>query len=106
MEVKIMLLEFKNKEVALKAFSLNDINIDMFRNHVLFDGCEIHRHPSSDPFIIVFYYSVLEGYYVNRCVTLKHYDKYIRLIPQEEKFEWIAQELSGLFKEEYRIVGI
>lgn len=51
-----MLLEFKSKEAALKAFSLSDINIDMFRNHVLFDGCEIHRHPGSDPFIVVFYY--------------------------------------------------
>ena len=81
-----MLLEFKSKEAALKAFSLNDINIDMFRNHVLFDGCEIHRHPGSYPFIIVFYYSGLEGYYVHRCVTLKHYDKYVRLIPQEEKY--------------------
>lgn len=101
-----MLLEFKSKEAALKAFSLNDINIDMFRNHVLFDGCEIHRHPGSDPFIIVFYYSGLECYYVHRCVTLKHYDKYIRLIPQEEKFEWIAQELINLFKEEYKVVGI
>lgn len=101
-----MLLEFKSKEAALKAFSLNDINIDMFRNHVLFDGCEIHRYPGSDPFIIVFYSSGLEGYYVYRCVTLKHYDKYVRLIPQEEKFEWIAQELSGLFKEEYKVIGI
>jgi hypothetical protein len=101
-----MLLEFKSKEAALKAFSLSDINIAMFRNHVLFDGCEIHRHPGSDPFIIVFYSSGLEDCYVYRCVTLKHYDKYIRLIPQEEKFEWIAQELINLFKEEYRIVGI
>ena len=101
-----MLLEFKNKEAALKAFSLNDINIDMFRNHVLFDGCEIHRHPGSNPFIIVFYHSGLEDCYVYRCVTLKHYDKYVRLIPQEEKFEWIAQELINLFKEEYKVVGI
>ena len=101
-----MLLEFKSKEAALKAFSLNDINIDMFRNHVLFDSCEIHRHPGSDPFIIVFYHSGLEGYYVHRCVTLKHYDNYIRLVPQEETFEWITQELINLFKEEYRIIGI
>lgn len=101
-----MLLEFKSKEAALKAFSLSDINIDMFRNHVLFDGCEIHRHPGSNPFIIVFYSSGLEGYYVRRWVTLKHYDKYVRLIPQEEKFEWIAQELINLFKEEYKVVGI
>lgn len=101
-----MLLEFKSKEAALKAFSLNNINIDMFRNHVLFDGCEIHRNPGSYPFIIIFYYSGLEGCYVHRCVTLKHYDKYVRLIPQEEKFEWIAQELSSLFKEEYKVVGI
>lgn len=101
-----MLLEFKSKEAALKAFSLSDINIDMFRNHVLFDGCEIQRHPGSDPFIIVFYSSGLEGYYVRRYVTLKHYDKYVRLIPQEEKFEWIAQELINLFKEEYKVIGI
>lgn len=101
-----MLLEFKDEESAKKAFSLNDINIDMFRCHPLFEGCQIHKHPGSDPFIIVHYYSGLENYYVHRCVTLKHYGKYIRLIPQEEKFEWIAQELSSLFKEEYRIVGI
>lgn len=101
-----MLLEFKDKESAKKAFSLNNINIDMFRCHPLFEGCMIHKHPGSDPFIIVHYHSGLEGRYVHRCVTLKHYDKYIRLIPQEEKFEWIAQELSKLFKEEYKVIGI
>jgi len=64
-----MLLEFKSKEAALKAFSLSDINIDMFKNHVLFDGCEIHRHPGSDPFIIVFYSSGLEGCYSSPAST-------------------------------------
>lgn len=101
-----MLLEFKNKETALSAFSLDNINIDMFRRHPLFDGCEIHTPPKSDHFIVVCYYSGLENRYVHRCVTLKHYDNYIRLVPQDTKYEWIAQELSQLFKEDFKVIGI
>lgn len=103
-----MVLEFLNKEDAQFAFNFgnNDKALNKLKNHPLFDGLEIHKNPGGNPYICVMYYSGLENHYVRRFVEIKTYDKYVRLIPQETKYEWITQELVNIFvnDKEYKII--
>lgn len=103
-----MVLEFLSEADAISAFTFNDKDIfKRIREHPLFINIEIHRNPN-EKIIMVIYDSGLYEQCVARHVTIKQYKNYIRLIPEESKYKWIAMELIDLFipNKEYKILGI
>lgn len=103
---KIMVLEFLSEADASSAFTFNDKDIfKRIREHPLFINIEIHRNPN-EKIIMVIYDSGLYEQCVARSVIVKQYKNYVRLIPEEPKYEWIAKEIIDLFinNKEYNIL--
>lgn len=52
------------------------------------------------------YDSGLEDHYVERMIIIKRYKNYIRLIPEDNNYNWIIEELINLFiiNKEYSII--
>jgi hypothetical protein len=103
---KIMVLEFLSEADAISAFTFNDKDIfKRIREHPLFINIEIHRNPN-EKIIMVIYDSGLYEQCVARSVIVKQYKNYVRLIPEEPKYEWIAKEIVDLFinNKEYNIL--
>lgn len=103
---KIMVLEFLSEADASSAFTFNDQSIfKRIRKHPLFINIEIHRNPN-EKIIMVIYDSGLYEQCVARSVVVKQYKNYIRLIPEEPKYKWVAKEIVDLFisNKEYNII--
>ncbi len=113
-----MVLEFLNEEDAISAFDFSDKNLNKFGEHPLFINIEIHKYPRpplfeymicryQDPFdIYICYYSGIENKNVERRIEVRRYKNIIRLIPEESKYKWIANEIVDLFiNKEYKILG-
>lgn len=101
-----MVLEFLTEADAISAFTFNDKDIfKRIRKHPLFIDIEIHRNPN-EKIIMVIYDSGLYEQCVSRHVIIKRYKNYIRLIPEEPKYEWITKEIIDLFinNKEYNIL--
>lgn len=102
-----MVLEFLSEADASSAFTFNDKDIfKRLKDHPLFINIEIHRNPN-EKIIMVIYDSGLYEQCVARSVIVKQYKNYVRLIPEERKYKWIAIELINLFilNKEYKILG-
>lgn len=103
---KIMVLEFLSEADASSAFTFNDKDIfKRIREHPLFINIEIHRNPN-EKIIMVIYDSGLYEQCVARSVIVKQYKNYVRLIPEEPKYKWVAKEIVDLFisNKEYNII--
>lgn len=103
---KIMVLEFLSEADASSAFTFNDKDIfKRIREHPLFINIEIHRNPN-EKIIMVIYDSGLYEQRITRSVIVKQYKNYVRLIPEEPKYEWVAKEIVDLFisNKEYNII--
>lgn len=101
-----MVLEFLSEADASSAFTFNDQSIfKRIREHPLFINIEIHRNPN-EKIIMVIYDSGLYEQCVARSVIVKQYKNYVRLIPEEPKYKWIAKEIVDLFinNKEYNIL--
>lgn len=101
-----MVLEFLSEADASSAFTFNDQSIfKRIRKHPLFINIEIHRNPN-EKIIMVIYDSGLYEQCVARSVVVKQYKNYIRLIPEEPKYKWVAKEIVDLFisNKEYNII--
>ena len=92
-----MVLEFLSEADASSAFTFSDQSVfKRIREHPLFINIEIHRNPN-EKIIMVIYDSGLYEQCVSRHVIIKQYKNYVRLIPEEPKYKWIAKELLDLF---------
>ena len=103
---KIMVLEFLSEADASSAFTFNDKDIfKRIREHPPFINIEIHRNPN-EKIIMVIYDSGLYEQCVARSVIVKQYKNYVRLIPEEPKYKWVAKEIVDLFisNKEYNII--
>ena len=114
-----MVLEFLTEEDTKTAFNFNREGFDKFKLHPLFDSIEVKKYArplliprwticrdSNNFNIYIFYYSGLEKRKVVRRVEVRRYKNILRLIPEESKYEWIAEEIVNLFiNKKYKILG-
>lgn len=105
---KIMVLEFLSKADASTAFNFNNPEVlNRLREHPLFKNIGIYRTPiKGEITLCIGYDSGLEDRYVERMIIIKRYKNYIRLIPEDNNYNWIIEELINLFiiNKEYGII--
>ena len=103
-----MVLEFLSEADASTAFNFNNSEaLNRLTEHPLFKNIGIYRTPiKGEITLCIGYYSGLEDRYVERMIIIKRYKNYIRLIPEEPKYEWITKEIIDLFinNKEYNIL--
>ena len=105
---KIMVLEFLSEADASTAFNFNNPEtLNRLREHPLFKNIGIYRTPiKGEITLCIGYDSGLEDRYVERMTTIKRYKNYMRLIPEDNNYNWIIEELINLFiiNKEYSII--
>lgn len=103
-----MVLEFLSEADASTAFNFNDSEaLNRLREHPLFKNIGICRTPiKGEITLCIGYDSGLEDRYVERMIIIKRYKNYIRLIPEDNNYNWIIEELVKLFiiNKEYSII--
>ena len=103
-----MVLEFLSEADASTAFNFNNPEtLNRLREHLLFKNIGIYRTPiKGEITLCIGYDSGLEDRYVERMIIIKRYKNYIRLIPEDIKYEWITKEIVDLFinNKDYNII--
>lgn len=103
-----MVLEFLSEADASTAFNFNNPEaLNRLREHPLFKNIRIYRTPiKGEVTLCIGYDSGLEDRYVERMIIIKRYKNYIRLIPEDNNYNWIIEELINLFiiNKEYSII--
>lgn len=103
-----MVLEFLSEADASTAFNFNNPeSLKRLREHPLFKNIGIYRTPiKGEITLCIGYDSGLEDRYVERMIIIKRYKNYIRLIPEDNNYNWIIEELINLFiiNKEYNII--
>lgn len=102
-----MVLEFLSEVDALTAFTFHEQDVfKRLREHPLFIDIEIHTC-LNEKMIMLVYDSGLYEQRITRFVRVRRYKNYVRLIPEGDKYKWVAIELIDLFipNKEYKILG-
>ena len=103
-----MVLEFLSEADALNAFTFHGQDVfKRLREHPLFVEIEKEYTPiKGESIFSIGYNSGLENHYVTRFIKIKRYKNYVRLIPENDTYNWIAKELIDLFipNKEYNII--
>lgn len=103
-----MVLEFLSEADASTAFNFNNPEaLNRLREHPLFKNVGIYRTPiKGEITLCIGYDSGLEDRYVERMIIIKRYKNYIRLISEDNNYNWIIEELINLFiiNKEYSII--
>lgn len=104
-----MVLEFLSEVDALTAFTFHGQDIfKRLREHPLFVEIEKqYTHIKGESIFSISYDSGLENRYVTRFIKIKRYKNYVRLIPENDAYNWIVKELIDLFisDKEYNIIA-